>query len=486
MSVIRGQHAFLLSIGLLWAGACLSQSSDLPDFGSPADSVLSKSRERQLGRGVVLQLRNAGVIIEDPLLSEYVRVIGSQLASQVNDGDFTFEFFVVDDSRINAFALPGGFIGINAGLIMASENESELAGVLAHEVSHVTQRHIARSLYENQRMSLLSTAAMLAAVLLGAAADLGGDATTGLVTAAQAAGAQQQINFTRVHEAEADRVGMDVLAGAGFDPTGMATFFEKLSRGGSLSSESVPEMLRTHPMSTNRIAEARARIRQMPHIEHTDSDQYGLAKARLQVLTAQTPERALDLFEARGPSARLGDRYGLALALAGVSRGDEAERMFRDLVAENPHIIAFRIGQAEALMSSGLTAQALEVYTEALELSPRHIALVISYADALIAAGQPARAHEVLLDLLNNVPATPAQISLLARAANAEGDVVSAYHYMSEYYASIGDLRLAMSQLQLALESPNATAIERVRFEARMKEFAEYLPDDERDRSSRN
>ena len=483
---MKRQLAFATSLCLFWHGLCFVQSHELPDFGSPADSVLSKSREQQLGRQVMLQLRDAGVIIEDPLLSEYVRVIGSQLASQVNDGDFKFEFFVVDDSEINAFALPGGFVGINAGLIMASENESELAGVLAHEISHVTQRHIARSIYENQRASLVSTAAMLAAVLLGAAADLGGNATTGLVTAAQAAGAQQQINFTRAHEAEADRVGMDVLARSGFDPNGMATFFEKLSRGGSLSSESVPEMLQTHPVTTGRIAEARARVRQLPPVKHEDSDQYGLAKARLQVLTAPTPDRALELFEARGPSAKLGDRYGLALALVGVSRNDEAERMFHDLVAENPHIVAFRIGQAEALMRSGLTEQALEVYSEALKLSPRHIALVISYAEALIAAGQPARAHEMLLDLLNNVPATPAQIALLARAANAEGDVVSAYHYMSEYYASIGDLRLAMSQLRLALESPDTTPIERARFEARLKEFAEYLPEDERDRAANN
>jgi predicted Zn-dependent protease len=483
---MRKRLAFAALTGLLWLAQCLAQTSELPDFGSPADTVLSKSREQQLGRSVMLQLRNAGVIIEDPLLSEYVRVIGSQLASQVNDGDFKFEFFVVDDNRINAFALPGGFVGINSGLIMASDNENELAGVLAHEISHVTQRHIARSIYENQRMSLVSTAAMLAAVLLGAAADLGANATTGLLTAAQAGGMQQQINFTRAHEAEADRVGMDVLAAAGFDPNGMATFFEKLSRGGSLSSEALPEMLQTHPVSTGRIAEARARARQLPRVSHEDTPQYGLAKARLQVLTAPTPERALQLFEIRGPSTKLGDRYGLALALAGMSRGDEAERIFRDLVAENPHIMAFRIGQAEALMSSGLTEQALAVYAEALEVSPRHVALVLSYADALIAGGQPARAHEVLLDLLNNVPATPTQIALLARAANAEGDVVSAYHYMSEYYASIGDLRLAMSQLQLALESPDATAIERARFEARMKEFAEYLPEDERDRAARN
>ncbi len=473
----------ILSITLLtlfWQGLCAAQPSQLPDFGSKADSVLSKSREAQLGRGVMLQLRNAGAVIEDPQLTEYIQVLGSKLASQANDGDFNFNFFVVGDQEINAFALPGGYVGVNAGLITASENESELAGVLAHEVSHVTQRHIARSMYDNQRMSIVSIATMLAAIVLGAATGAGSQATSGLLAAGQAATMQRQINFTREHEAEADRVGMDVLAAAGFDPNGMATFFEKLSRRYGLASENVPEMLQSHPVTTSRIAEARARARQLPRVEHVDSTGYGLAKARLLVLTAPTPEAAVALFEPKADSQDPADRYGRALSLIGVARGDEAERLFRGLVDENPHIIAYRIGQAEALMSSGLYDQALEIYAEAARLFPRNVPLIISYADSLITAGQPGLAHEILLDLLNNVRPTPEQIRLIARAANAEGDVVNAYQYMSEYYLSIGDLRLAIAQLQLALESPDATPVERVRFEARMKEIVEYLPDDER------
>ncbi|HEY5565804.1 MAG TPA: M48 family metalloprotease [Gammaproteobacteria bacterium] len=475
--------AACMSAAIVWQGLCAAQPNELPDFGTPADSVLSKSREAQLGRSVMLQLRNAGAVVEDPQLTEYISLLGSQLASQANDGDFEFEFFVVGDDRINAFALPGGHIGVNAGLILASDNESELAGVLAHEVSHVTQRHIARSLYDNQRTSIISMAAMLAAVLLGAAADLGSQATSGLLSAGQAAMLQRQINFTRAHEAEADRVGMDVLAAAGFDPSGMAAFFEKLSRRASLSSQYVPEMLQTHPVSTGRIAEARSRARQLPRAPHEDSVGYALAKARLRVLSADTPEQALAYFEAEGDSDAAADRYGRALSLIGLARGDEADRLFRELIDENPHIIAYRIGQAEALMSTGLTEQAMDVYAEALELSPRNVPLVISYADALIAS-EPARAHAILLDLLNNVRPTPAQIELIARAANAEGDVVSAYHYMSEYYASIGDLRLAIAQLRLALEAPEATAIERARFEARMREFIDYLPEEERPRAA--
>jgi beta-barrel assembly-enhancing protease len=470
---------------LLWHGAASAQPGDLPDFGTPADSVLSKNREAQLGRTVMLQLRNAGAIVDDPELTEYIQILGSKLASQANDGDFNFEFFVVGDDRINAFAMPGGYIGVNAGLILASENESELAGVIAHEVSHVTQRHIARSVYDNQRMSMVSLATTLAAMLLGAATDASGQAISGIAAAGQAAGMQHQINFTRSNEQEADRVGMDVLARAGFDPNGMASFFEKLARVTSTSPKfAVPEMLQSHPVTTGRIAEARGRARQLPRITHTDSIGYGLAKARLRVLGAETPAAALKYYEVLADSTAPADRYGHALALTKTGRTDEAERLFRGLVAENPHVIAYRIGLAEALMASGLRDAALDVYADAVKVSPRNVPLVISYAEALIASGQAARAHEILLDLLNNVTPTPAQIQLIARAANAEGDTVNAYHYMSEYYASIGDLRLAMSQLRMALESPDVTPIERVRFEARLEEFSEYLPEDEHRRSA--
>lgn len=465
-------------VWLLCHASASAQSRELPDIGNPADSVLSKNREAQLGRSVMLQLRNAGAIIDDPQLTEYIRLLGSQLASQANNGDFRFEFFVVGDDVINAFAMPGGYIGVNSGLILASENESELAGVLAHEVSHVTQRHIARSVYDNQRTSIVSMATMLAAVLLGAATDASGDALTGILAAGQSAAIQRQINFTRSNEYEADRIGMEVLANAGFDPNGMATFFEKLSRRQSLSSQYVPEMLRTHPVSTGRIAESRGRARQLPRIAHEDSLGYGLAKARLRVLGASRPEEAVQYYNLVADSTDPADRYGRALSLTRVGRDDEAERLFRELSAENPGVIAYRIGQAEALMASGLQAQAMDVYREAEALSPRNVPLVISYAEALIVAGQPDLAHEILLDLLNNVPPTPAQIQLIARAANAEGDAINAHHYMSEYYASIGDLRLAIDQLRLALESPGVNSIERARFVARMKEFEEYLPED--------
>jgi predicted Zn-dependent protease len=457
-----------------------AQAAELPDFGSPADAALSKSREAQIGRGVMLQLRNAGVVVDDPFLSEYLSTLGSQLATHANNGEFDFDFFVVKDDRINAFALPGGYIGVNSGLVLASETESELAGVLAHEISHVTQRHIARAAYDNQRSSIVSLAAMLAALVLGAASDMSSDAMTGVISASQALAAQRQINFTRSNEHEADRVGIELLSGAGFDPYGMSSFFEKLGRRYG-TSQAVPELLQTHPVTSDRVAEARDRARQLPALSPTSSLTYTLTKARLVALNASTPEAAFASFRDKADSDAPEDRYGLALASMRMSLNDNAERLFRGLIEEFPNTMAFRVGRAEAMAASGATNAALEIYADAIRLFPRNGPLTTSYAETLIAAGKPAEAHELLLDLLNNVPPTPPQLRLIARAANAEGDVANAYFYMSYYYAAIGNLPLSIGQVRMALETPNANEVDRARFRARLEQLIEYLPDEQRE-----
>jgi predicted Zn-dependent protease len=423
------------------------------------------------------QLRNAGAVMDDPLLTEYIQGIGARLAGQASDGQQDFEFFIVDDPAINAFALPGGYIGVNSGLLLTSDTESELAGVLAHEVAHITQRHIARSIYDNQRSGLISIATMLAAILLSVATDMRGDATAGLITAAQGATAQRQINFTRSNEHEADRVGIKTLSSAGFDPTAMSRFFEKLSRRFGSSRQQLPAILQTHPVTTVRIAEARDRARQLPSVEVEDSRSYSLVKARLQVLQASTPEGAHSIFSARleDGSTEPADRYGLALALSRLGRDDEAVRMFGEFVDESPGIIPYRIGHGESLMRDGQIDAALDAFSEAVSLFPRNVPLTISFAETLIVAGEPEAAHELLLDLLNNVPPTPEQIRLIARAANAEGDVGNAHFYMAEYYVAIGSAPLAINQLRMALESPNVNSVDRARIEARLEQISKYM-----------
>jgi predicted Zn-dependent protease len=480
--------SFFVLLALLAPGLAAADPNDkLPDFGSPADVALSKSREAQLGRGVMLELRNAGVVVDDPLLTEYVGSLGSQLSSRANDGDFKFHFFFVKDNQINAFALPGGFIGVNAGLLLATNNENELAGVLAHEVSHVTQRHIARAIYDNEHVSIVSMAAMLAAILLGAASNAHGDALAGVVAGTQGLVQQHQINFTRANEIEADRVGMEVLSSAGFDPNGMSSFFEEIGKRYGAQEQYVPALLQSHPVTSERIAEARARARQLPQVKREDSVAYGLAKARMQVLSAPTPEAAFALFKDQGDSKVPAQRYGLALSQMRMNLNDNAEGIMRDLAAQYPTVIAYRIGQAEASMASGSTEEALARYKDAERLFPRNVPLTISYADALIAAGQAAAAHSLLLDLLNSsdVEPTPEQLRLIARAANAEGDVGDAYYYMSYYYGSIGNLPLAISQVRLALETPGVHTIERERFKARLQELIDYLPPEQRRAAAR-
>ncbi|HEX2139500.1 MAG TPA: M48 family metalloprotease, partial [Woeseiaceae bacterium] len=199
----------------LGPGAPRADEVNLPDIGSPADAVLSKSDEARIGRAIMRNIRASGQLVEDPLITEYINDIGHRLSSRVNKGDHQFTFFVVDDPNINAFALPGGYIGVHSGLLQATRNEDELAGVLAHEIAHVTQRHIARAVHANQRQSILSTAIMLGAILAGAAG-AGGDAMQGAIAVAQGTAVQQQINFTRSNEYEADRVGISALADAGF------------------------------------------------------------------------------------------------------------------------------------------------------------------------------------------------------------------------------------------------------------------------------
>ena len=430
------------------------------------------------------QLRSAGAMMDDPIVTEYIQNLGARLAGHANDGDHRFEFFMVEDDAINAFALPGGYIGVHSGLILASEQESEVAGVLAHEVAHVTQRHIARSIYDSQRNSILSMAAMIAAVLLGAAADANSQAMQGIISASQAAAIQAQINYTRANEHEADRIGIGTLSSAGFDPTAMASFFEKLSRRNSVTSERMPSILQTHPVTSERIAEARERARLLPTVQFSDSTSYAIIRARLEVLRAPTEAAAVEIFQKRLQDGRQspGDQYGYALSLSRAGLNDQAQRLFAELIDFYPGVIAFRIGEAEAFVGSLQLAAALERYAEAIKLFPRNGPLTLSYAEALIPAGQPAKAHDLLLDLLNNAAPTAEQFRLIARAANAEGDIGNAHHYMSHYYLSIGNLPLAFNQIRMALEAPGVNPVDRERFRSEFSDLEGHVQKQLRDR----
>src|SRR3984893_900351 len=324
--------------------------SDLPDMGSPAAAVLSHTDEYRLGAMVAHQLRDQNALLEDPEISEYLQSVGLRLASQSADGGRDFQFFVIKDPSINAFAVPGGVVFVHDGLVLATSTESELAGVMAHETAHVTQHHIARMIRAQSQQSITSAAAILAAILLGAIG--GGQAIEGGIAAAQGLAAQQQINFTRDNEWEADRVGIGFLAGAGFDPNGMGQMFETMSRHEGLAATYIPAMLIDHPMTTDRIGEQRARAAQFPRHKGKDSQSYQLIRERVRVLTATGDVDLVAQYARKITHGgdNLGNRYGEALALMNGNHAEEAVKILTPLVQQHEDLtlLPAALGQAQA------------------------------------------------------------------------------------------------------------------------------------------
>lgn len=456
---------------------------NLPDIGTQANVTISLEDEYRLGSMVMRGLRDQGQILEDPEINEYLQNTGTRLATLAQLPGQKFQFFLVKDSQINAFALPGGFVGINAGLLLATRNESELAGVLAHEISHVTQRHIARSMAAQSRNSIVSTAAMVAAILIGAAG--GGDAAMAGLAAAQSVALNNQMSFSRANETEADNVGINLLARAGFDPNGMWQFFEILQRqNGTVNEADIPAILRSHPVTVERIAETRSRAAKSSSKNIPDSMTYGLMRERMRVMMTPAGESPLQYYsqqiqdEKQMDMARL---YGKALAQINSNDAVNAVKLLTDLQHRDSTIMQFHTALGQAQIANQDNQGAMSTLSRAHELFPRNIPVTIRYAEALLHAGNPKLAHQVLLDLFNTVAPTPDQAKLIAMAANSAGDVAEAYYYMSEYHLMGGDLSLAMSQLQMALSVPELTPIQRARFESRLVEIQNAMP-----RKSRN
>ncbi len=476
----------VISCSLVFVSGAGADDIQLPDLGSPADTVLSQNDEAQIGSAIMRDIRNSGQVVEDPLVTEYINQIGNKIAAQTNNGDYDFTFFVIKDSRINAFALPGGYIGIHTGLLEATRSEDELAGVLAHEVAHVTQRHIARAIHASSKQSILSTAIMLGAVLAGAASGSSDVMQAGMAVA-QGTAMQQQINFTRSNEHEADRIGISALAGAGFDPYGMASFFNVLSRQTTRApNERIPEFLMTHPVTSSRIAEARDRARSFEQVKSDNSISYGISKIRTTVDRFKTSQEAVTYFERRAYQNQNDlERYGRLLAYMRNGRLEEAQNIVDYLMDKHPDVIAYHIALGDILVLLRQNGDAIAVFEDAIRLFPRNVPLVIAFAKRLLELNQAEKSHDLLLDLLNNVPPTPDQIRLIARAASEAGKNAESLYYLSEYRLMIGDLIGGIAHLQQALRLPQLQEIQRIRFEARIDFIREFMTEEQLRRMQR-
>jgi beta-barrel assembly-enhancing protease len=491
MSALKSISAFLTaaalsaSVGVGYSQGVKSSNQDLPDLGSPANAAISIDDEYHAGLSYVNEIRNTGLILTDPEVSQYAQEIGHSLSSHAEEGQHQFYYFVLKDPVVNAFAVPGGFVAIQSGLILATRNENELAGVLAHETSHVTQRHIVRQIVDQGHESLLATAAMLAAVLMGATAGRGSpDAVEGAILAGQSAMIQHQINYTRSSESEADRIGISTMAEAGYDPLGMATFFDYMGREGPEPSRiNAVQFLIDHPIFSDRVAEARDRAAQIGRIHHEDSLGYKLIKERLRSVAAD-PQVARQYYVnllKNGGGKTIEERYGKDVAEIATKDPTAAIPDLQELVHEYPKVTQFYGALGQAYLANNQLKESEAVLERAMLLFPRNVPITIRLAETLMRSGDNKRAHLLLLDLFNSVEPTPDQTRLIAKAANTAGDYADSYSYMAEFYLMTGNLQMASNQLQMALGLPGLDAVQRARYSARLEEVRAAMPKKNKD-----
>tara|TARA_B110000263_G_scaffold230067_1_gene224301 strand:+ start:455 stop:1918 length:1464 start_codon:yes stop_codon:yes gene_type:complete len=457
---------------------------ELPDLGSPSDAYLSKMDEPAIGRAYFRNLRQQGQVVEDPLLSEYLQNLGEKLSSKVQDGDFDFNYFFVPQTSINAFALPGGYIGANIGLCLNSDNESQFASVLSHEISHVTQRHISRQVGDQVPNTIQGGLVLLGAVLLSAISGSSEILEAGTMLAPSIM-QQGQIDFTREMEIEADSVGIKTLAMSGYDPFAMAEFFNKLSTGGDPRNAASIEFLRTHPTSVNRSAAAKKQARRIEVKRINDSLVFELSKARIRFLYTNSIEKSHAYFLSKTTRVNLpnktlsntdiGNLYGLALSSIELGNFEQAQLILDFFIKEYQEYNHFHLAYAKLLLAKNNRQQAITYLKSIISLSPRNIPLTLYYSEVELNYGSAEISHETLLDLFNNVAPSPSQIKLIARAANASGEYAESFSYMGEYYLSIGMFDEAIEQIKIALTIDSITNIQIAKFVARLSEIEEYL-----------
>ena len=449
----------------------------LPDLGDASYSVLSPQMERKLGESVMRDIRQSEPsFVDDPEINEYLNKVGFKLLSALPGARLDFEFFAIRDPSINAFALPGGYVGVHTGLLTATDTESELASVLAHEITHVTQHHIARLFGAQQKMQLPAMIAMAAALL---AARSRPDLASGVAMAAQGAAIQGQLSYSRDFEREADRIGFQTLQTSGFDVRGMPAFFEKLQRFTRVSDDgSAPGYLRSHPLTADRVADALNRAQNAPYRQHADSLEFHLVKAKIRA-ESPDPREAVTLFKALLIERRFANetaaRYGLAIALLRNRQIPEAKAEVDKLRAgsvKDPMIdlLAARVAQA-----AGDIPSAIGLIKESIGRNPYYRPLAYAYVAALIDSHKPAEALSVLAEQARVSPLNAELMGMQARAYSALGKRLLQHQAQAEMYALQGNLPAAVEQFQLAQTAGDGNFYELSAVEARLREVRSRL-----------
>ena len=464
----------LLAAGVLAAGCALlpgagaQQPIQLPDLGDTSSGSLSAHYERELGQEMVREIRRSLADFEDVQTRDYIRAMGARLSSQSALGA-DFSFFVLKDPSVNAFALPGGFVGVNTGLILATRDEHALAAVMGHEIAHVTQKHLARSFQLAERLSLPAAAAMLAGLLLG------GEAGQAAATAAMGGIMQKQIGFTRNNEEEADSIGLQYLVRAGYDPQGMVRMFETLQNATRFYGSGPPEFLRTHPIHTNRIADAQALTQRYPKRSPASGKAFHLIRARIQVLTAAHLPTLLKEVDGRLNSGQTtheeSDRYARALILHRLSRLDEARTELEGLLKRDEGQPAYQLAMADVEAAARQPERAVARLRRLHRQHPEEASVNFALAEILGLAGQSAEAAKLMLAYTREHGDDADAWRVLARAQSDSGQRAAAHASLAEYHYHLGELEPAIQQLEQAVKLPAGDFYESSRIEARLREL---------------
>ena len=463
----------------------LLHAQNLPNLGGTDGEELSPLMERRLGEQVMNNIRRDPDYIEDAPTLDYLNQLGGILLGSSpearGDAGYDFFFFGVRDPSLNAFALPGGFIGSHSGLVLSAQSESELAAVLAHEIGHVSQRHIARMIGNQRKDALLPMAGLLIAALAARSSpDLAGAAMMGGTGLA----AQRQLSFGRDAEREADRVGLQILRGAGFELNGMVNFFGRLQNASRNRTDNLPSYLRTHPMTGERMADIEARIRMLSYKQHVDSLDFLLIRSRLRVLQDDTPQgwrEATTIFldqSRQGTRAQLmAAKYGLAMLAQRQRDSARAFVLLNELKAEVARAPAYPASQIlssfaiELELLGGQASNALALAKEARIQFPLSRAITMQYADTLLVNGKKNEAATFLRDQAQLYRQDPGVQRALARAYAEQGKIALQHLALTEYYALTGALPAALEQLKMARSSSDASFYDQAVIDAREREL---------------
>ena len=456
--------------------ACLLASpgfaDDLPSLGDASSSIVSPQQEYQLGRAWLGMLRAQVSQLSDPQLKDFVETTVYRLAETSQVQNPRLEFILINSRELNAFAAPGGIVGVNGGLFLNAQNEAEYAAVLAHELAHLSQRHFARGVEAQQRMQVPVLAAMLAGIVMAAAG--AGDAGIATIAGTQAAAIQEQTRFSRANEQEADRIGMINLAKAGYDPRAMPNMFERLMRQYRFDAKP-PEFLLDHPVTESRIADTRNRAEQEKKGGKEDSAQYQLMRARVALYYEESSWLAAKRFRALledNPRSEYA-RYGLAIAQIKASQLNDARETLKPLIAKDPNNITYNLAQVEIDVANNKYADAQQRLDRMKVQFPDNYPLNQARVDLLIKQNKPAEAEQGLDQLLKSRPSDPDIWSLVADVRGLSGNMIGSNQARAEYFALTGDYRQAQQQLDIAKRRANNNFQLASRIDARQKDFAE-------------